>query len=68
MHAQRGKFVHFPRFVDPTRQVPNGLFKHLDDIQFVSIEYCEEIMEQFKRAHMKVYSCASTKWMESFTT
>lgn len=42
-----------------TSGIPLGLFKHLDDIQFVSIEYstlCEEIMEQFKSAHMKVYA------------
>lgn len=34
-----------------TSGIPLGLFRHIEDISFVSIEYsilCEEIMEQFK--------------------
>ena len=39
--------------------IPLGLFEHLTDIQFVSIEYsslCEEIMEQFKKTNMEIYT------------
>ena len=42
-----------------TSGIPLGMFKHLNDIQFVSIEYstlCEEIMENFKNTNTKVYA------------
>lgn len=42
-----------------TSGIPLGLFKHLDDINFVSMDYnslCEEIMEQYKETNIEVYT------------
>ena len=42
-----------------TSGIPLGMFKHLDDIHFVSIEYntlCEEITELFKQNNIEVYA------------
>ena len=42
-----------------TTGVPLGMYNHMDDINFVSVEYgilCEEIMDAFKTKHLNVYA------------
>ena len=42
-----------------TTGIPIGMYNHLDDISFISIEYgilCEEIMDEMKKNNLEIYA------------